>query len=170
MHLPFHLRWPVRDWPDPSKAGDIAVSGQIFERPGKDGDFLWMITQDKYRDVLFVFNDNEDQYKAHRDNPKADEGCSEGGGNAIIRPFQCLTPPRAAGVPTGPDYERLTPDVKKILDEAINSIENIANSEHYKRIMYSAANANGDLGTRIFNPGDDVKKYIVERLRAIQTR
>jgi hypothetical protein len=153
-----------------SKADDIVVSSQIFSGRGKDGDFSWMIVQEKYRDVLFVFNDNEYQYKAHRDNPQAKEGCSAGGGNAVIRPFQCLIPPRAAGVPTGPDYQSLTPEVKKIIDEAVNTIKNVAIREHYRRIMYSAENSNGDLGTGIFNVGEDVKNYIVGRLRAIQSQ
>ena len=53
-------------FPEPSKADDIVVSSQIFSGSGKDGNFSWMIVQEKYRDVLFVFNDNEYQYKAHR--------------------------------------------------------------------------------------------------------
>ena len=73
--------------------------GSVFGGTGKDGDFDWMITQDHYEDALFVFNDNKAQYKAHRDRPKdlAGAGCAPGGGNAIIRPYQCKTPPRAAG-------------------------------------------------------------------------
>src|SRR5262245_44907014 len=150
------------------QADSVVVTGHIFSGRGKDGDFSWMIVQDQYRDVLFIFNDNEDQFKAHRDNPRAPEGCSTGGGNAVIRPYQCLTPPRAAGVPTGPNYESLTPGVKKIIDEAIRRIRNFAVQGNYRRIMYNASNDNGDLGTGIFSPGDDVKQYIMRQLRSIQ--
>jgi hypothetical protein len=47
----------------------MKVIGSVFSGAGKDGDFDWMITQDHYEDALFVFNDNEGQYKAHRDQP-----------------------------------------------------------------------------------------------------
>jgi len=47
----------------------MQVIGSVFSGAGKDGDFDWMITEDHYEDALFVFNDNEGQYKAHRDQP-----------------------------------------------------------------------------------------------------
>jgi hypothetical protein len=92
----------------------MQVIGSVFSGAGKDGDFDWMITQDHYEDALFVFNDNEAQYKAHRDRPTdlAGAGYAPGGGNAIIRPYQCKTPPRAVGIPTGPNCDSLTPEVK----------------------------------------------------------
>jgi hypothetical protein len=148
----------------------MKVVGSIFSGGGKDGDFAWMITQDHYQDALFVFNDNEAQYKAHREQPAkpAGSGCIPGGGNAVIRPYQYQTPPRAAGIPTGPNYDSLMPHVKEIIDEAIATIKSIALKEHYNRIIYSAANANGDLGTSIFHVGDDVKQYIVNRLKSLE--
>lgn len=148
----------------------MKVIGSVFCGAGKDGDFSWMIRQDQYRDALFIFNDNEGQYKAHRDRPQdlAGEGCAAGGGNAIIRPYQCQTPPRAAGIPTGPGYDGLTPATKQIIDEAIATIKSIAVKEGYERIIYSAANANGDLGTAIFHVADEVKKYIVGQLRGLE--
>ena len=63
----------------------------------------------------------------------AGAGCAPGGGNAIIRPYQCKTPPRAAGIPTGPNYDSLTPEVKQIIDEAIATITSIAVRVSYKR-------------------------------------
>jgi hypothetical protein len=149
----------------------MQVIGSVFSGAGKDGDFDWMITEDHYEDALFVFNDNEAQYKAHRDRPTdlAGAGCAPGGGNAIIRPYQCKTPPRAAGIPTGPNYDSLTPEVKQIIDEAIATIKSIAVREPYKRIIYSAANPNGDLGTSIFHVGNDVNEYIVSRLKSLDT-
>jgi len=148
----------------------MKVIGSIFSGGGKDGDFAWMIAQDHYRDALFIFNDNEAQYKAHREQPAdpAGAGCAPGAGNAVIRSYQCQTPPRAAGIPTGPNYDSLTTRVKEIIDEAMASIKSIALKERYERIIYSAANANGDLGTSIFHVGDDVKQYIVSRLKAME--
>jgi hypothetical protein len=148
----------------------MKVIGSIFSGGGKDGDFAWMVTQDHYQDALFVFNDNEAQYKAHREWPTdlAGAGCAPGGGNAVIRPYQCQNPARAAGIPTGPNYDNLTPGVKQIIDEAVATINSIAVKDRYSRIIYSAANANGDLGTSIFHVGNDVKEYIVNRLKSLE--
>ena len=148
----------------------MKVIGSIFSGGGKDGDFAWMIKQVEYNDALFVFNDNEMQYKAHRDDPtdRSGSGCTPGGGNAVIRPYQYKSPPRAAGIPTGPHYESLTPEIKQLIDEAIATIKSIAAREHCSRIIYSAANANGDLGTSIFRVGDSVKKYIGSRLKSLE--
>ena len=66
----------------------MQVIGSVFGGAGKDGDFEWLVTEHHYEDALFVFNDNEAQYRAHRDRPKdlAGAGCAPGGGNAINRP------------------------------------------------------------------------------------
>jgi hypothetical protein len=147
---------------------DGQVTGVIFNGQNEVGDFNWMILQDQYRDALFVFNDNEDQYRQHRDHPAevTGAGCLAGGGNAIIRPYQCQNPPRAIGVPTGPNYSGLTPHVKSTLDEAIDNVHRIASKENYRRIFYNATNARGDLGTHIFAVGEEVKQYIVLKLKA----
>ncbi|WP_404653229.1 hypothetical protein [Bradyrhizobium sp. USDA 336] len=88
-----------------------------------------------------------------------------GGGNAIVRPYQCRTPARAAGIPTGPGYEKLTPATAQIVDEAVENIVRIVNRENYRRIFYSAADESGNLGTGIFHPGEDVKRHIVKQLK-----
>lgn len=144
------------------------VIGFVFDGQNKDGDFNWMISRDQYRDALFVFNDNEGQYYQHRDHPTevTGAGCLAGGGNAIIRPYQCRTPPRSIGIPTGPNYSSLTPEVKRTLDEAIDNVHRIASKQKFKRIIYNAANARGDLGTRTFQVGEDVKQYIVMKLKS----
>ncbi len=148
----------------------MQVTGLVFNGSGRDGDFKWMIGQEQYKDALFIFNDNEAQYKEHRDNPQdvAGIGCMAGGGNSIIRPYQCRTPPRSAGIPTGPNYSSLRPEVREIIDEAIEGIRRLVAQEGYSRIFYSAANANGELGTGIFQVGEDVKAYIVDKLKQIE--
>jgi hypothetical protein len=150
-------------------SGRVEVIGSIFNGGGGDGDFEWMIRQDEFQDALFVFNDNEDQYKFHRDHPSDhdSEGCAPGGGNAIIRPYQCRQPPRAAGIPTGPDYFHLSPRIKQMIDEAVGTIQTIVRAEGYKRIFYSAENSNGNFGTGIFYVGDEVKAYIVDQLKRL---
>ena len=144
----------------------VTVIGSVYSSAHQPGDFGWMIKHASYDDALFVFNDNEAQYKLHRDDPTAAGGCQAGGGNAGIRPHQCETPPRAAGVPTGPGYDTLTPAVQAIVDEAVGAIGKIVAANGYQRVFFSA-DANGDLGTHIFHVGNDVKAYIVKSLKAL---
>ncbi len=146
----------------------MKVIGSVFHGGHKDGDFNWMIQQTKYDDALFVFNDNEPQYILHRDDPANSGGCSPGAGNGIIRPWQCVTPPRAAGVPTGPNYAKLTPHIAAIIDEAVATVGKVATDAGYARIFFSA-DSHGHLGTGTFQVGDDVKAYIVKQLKALAT-
>ena len=149
----------------------LQVIGSIFAGGGKAGDFGWMIQQTEYADALFVFNDNEEQFLSHRKNPKVGTGCDVGGGNAVVRPYQCENPPRAIGIPTGSkgnSYSSLTAHVQQTIDDAISAIQSLIATGRYQRLFYSAANTAGALGTGIFDVGDDVKRYIVARLRAIK--
>lgn len=147
----------------------IQIIGSIFAGRGKAGDFGWMIEQPEYANALFIFNDNEEQFLAHRKNPKGGIGCDVGGGNAVIRPYQCQDPPRAICIPTGArgeGYPSLTPHVKQTIDDAIAAIQKLVATGRYQRVIYSAANASGTLGTGIFDVGGDAKQYIVAQLRA----
>jgi hypothetical protein len=148
----------------------LQVIGSVFTGSGKFGDFAWMIRQAEYADALFVFNDNEEQFRAHRQDPKNPYGCSAGGGNAVIRPYQCHSPPRAIGIPTGTrgqGYAALTDDVRRTIDDAIRAIEERIAVGHYQWLFYSAANSAGELGTGIFEVHPSVKQYIVDRLKAL---
>lgn len=148
----------------------MQVIGSVFSRGGRDGDFNWMIDRPEYADALFIFNDNEEQFRAHCDNPRDAYGCSSGGGNAAIRPYQCKEPPRAAGIPTGVDgkgYGKLTGEVRAVIDRAIANIRGLIASGRYSRVIYSAADASGQLGTGIFKVATDVKQYIVEQLQSL---
>ncbi len=146
----------------------VAVIGSVFTEKQRDGDFRWMIEQVSYQDALFVFNDNEQQYIAHRDHPEdaSGIGCSPGGGNAIIRPYQCDPKQQAIGIPTGPNYTGLSLDVKKIIDESISRIAAYCLKIRCRRIFYNS-DANGIIGTHIFSPGDDVKLYITQKLKSL---
>ena len=147
----------------------MQVTGSIFRKPGEEGDFRWMIERPEYADALFIFNDNEEQFLAHQQDPA--NGCSPGGGNAVIRPYQCAKPPRATGVPTGSHadggYPLLSAPAKQVIDQSIAAIRTLLATGRYSRVIYSAANVQGDLGTGIFQVGEDVKAYIVEELRKL---
>ena len=148
------------------------VIGSQFEGGGKRGDFGWMIRRPDYDDALFIFNDNEEAFRAHQAHAAGSRQCQAGGGNAGIRPFQCQLPQRAAGIPTGANnqgYRRLDDHVRGVIDDALQVIRDLVAAGHYGRIIYSAENAAGDLGTGIFQVSGDVKRYIVEGLRQLAT-
>lgn len=148
----------------------IQLTGSQFVAPGADGDFSWMIEQPEYADALFVFNDNEEQFRAYVDEPADDFGYARGGGNAAIRPYRGLTPARAAGIPTGADgagYSELNEHVRHVIDESLAVISAQLVAGRYRRLIYSAADESGALGTGIFEVGEDVKQYIVAGLRRL---
>ena len=80
-------------------------------------------------------------------------------------------------IPRGPRASRpgragratraLTPDAREAIDDALQLIADLLATGAYRRVVYSAANADGDLGTGIFEVGDDVKRYIVDGLRKL---
>jgi len=148
----------------------MQVIGTQYRSGGEYGDFSWMLEQSKYDDALFVFNDNEPQFLAFlQDQTPGSYGCQAGGGNAGIRAYRCVKPPRAQGIPTGTTqgYPKLTPEVKGVIDESLDLIRRTLAAGSYDRVFYSAANDDGDLGTGIFQVGDEVKSYIVAELRKL---
>jgi len=151
-----------------------------FKGRNKEGDFSWMINRPEYNDVLFIFNDNQVVLKASlsrtsqfiafieylRSGENNGMACSIGGGNAVIRPYQCLIPPKAAGIPTGSrgvGYQNLDA-AKPYIDIAIEYINGLLKSGNYKRVMYSASRDGRTLGASIFSPSIEVKEYIVSSL------
>jgi hypothetical protein len=140
----------------------------VFKGVNQEGDFSWMIEQPEYADALFIFNDNEEQFEKYM--TAQNGGCSAGRGNAIIRPYRCLTPPRAAGIPTGSfakgGYPSLTLKAKTVIDEALAVTKLYLGLGRYGRIIYSD-DGEGNLGTGIFDVGQDVKDYIVKGLNAL---
>jgi len=158
---------------------NISIIPSVFKRPGKEGDFGWMIKQEEYKDAFFIFNDNEEQFLAHHNNPEDPKGigCQPGGGNAVIRPWQCKSPPRAGGIPTGTisGYKNLdqktgiqNTSVKDLIDNAIYHIRKIVIQNRFKRVYFSSENKDGEnLGTGIFKVGDEVKIYILNKIKTM---
>jgi acetyl esterase/lipase len=148
----------------------VEIIGVTFTGPREHGDFAWMLAQAQYDDALFVFNDNEGQFRAFRRDPRGAAGCSAGGGNAAIRPYRCQDPPRAAGIPTGDvgGYPSLDDHARAVIDEAIGVIRDLLATGRYQRVLFSAAPDDPDLlGTGIFHVGQDVRRYVVAQLRAL---
>ena len=139
----------------------------VFTGSGKDGDFEWMITQDEYARSLFIFNDNESQFKAFHANQPT--GLYAGGGNAVVRPFQGGSHPRAAGIPTGDGagYQHLSAHVKGIIDQALDYIKNLLESGSYNEIVFCTDPTGQTIGTGIFNTAPAVTNYIFQGLMGI---
>ena len=141
----------------------------VFEGLEKLGDFSWMLQQPGYEQALFIFNDNEECFVAHMEDPNDGLGCQPGGGNAIIRPYRCQDPPRAAGVPTGADgngYFELSDHARDLIDQSVAHIHKLLSQHDYDRIFFSG-DGEGGLGTGIFNVAEPVKQYIVEQLKRL---
>lgn len=144
----------------------IHVIRSSYEGRGRRGDFEWMIEQPEYSRTLFVFNDNEDQFREHQRLLGTPHRCTAGGGNAVIRPQQCMTPPRATGIPTGRrggGYASLA-DALPAVDAAISHLDHLLGTGDYDALAFSWNDDTQTLGVRIFAPHRDVLDYIVEQI------
>ncbi len=138
-----------------------------FTSTGTQGDFGWMIEQEQYARSLFIFNDNEAQFKEFHANEPS--GLLAGGGNAIIRPYQGGERPRAAGIPTGDGvgYKQLDAHIKDVIDMALEHIEKLLASGNYDEIIYSYDSVENTLGSGIFDIDIEVRNYIFQALEKI---
>ena len=147
----------------------IKVIKSKFHGGGKAGDFSWMIEQPQHQSVLFLFNDNEKEFYAHFNG--GNHTCTEGGGNAKIRAYQCLPVPRATGIPTGTydrgihykGYSALDAHVTKVLDDAFLQLENLLSTGRYTALAFSW-NDETKFGGEIFDTAQPVRDRIVERI------
>ncbi len=138
-----------------------------FKGLGKEGDFTYMIKEPRYKDALFIFNENEEAFLS-----EFKKGTK---GNAAIRPYRYTDPVRAIGIPTGhryrfygEGYKSLTNRNKMIIDTAIIELRELLSTRRYNKVFYSADHY-GNLGTSIFEVGDEVKDYILKELsKAVQ--
>ena len=117
----------------------INVIPSTYSGCGQEGDFEWMLTQLEHERTLFIFNDNEEQFGAFVKGESG--GFTRGGGNAAIRPFRKMSPPRAAGVPTGKSgrgYSSLDEPTKAKIDHALAVITDLLETSNYDSIVFSA--------------------------------
>ena len=143
----------------------IKVTRSIFKSSGCLGDYLWMSNHPEFARALFVFNDNEEQFDAFVAGKAS--GFTAGGGNAAIRPLRKLSPPRAAGVPTGKHgsgYSALDTPTKAKIDEALAVIDALLKTGDYDQVIIPASKDGNTLGTGIFQVAPEVCDYIFKRL------
>ena len=137
----------------------------VYSGREKEGDFYWMIKQDKYKDILFIFNDNEEYHHTN----------CRGAGNAVIRKYNKyntkLNIPRSAGIPTGTledgGYQELNDHVKKQVEDSIQEIKEIITIYKYTKICYSSEK-DGILGTGIFSVNKEVLKFITDKIKDLE--
>ena len=137
----------------------------VYSGKGVYGDFNWMVRQKEYKHSLFIFNDNEEYHNTSR----------VGAGNAVMRQYNRhskLTVPRSAGIPTGTmcngGYSSLDAKTKSVIKSSIKEIEELNKKHKYDNVFYSSEDVKtGKLGTSIFVVSDDVKDYIVLKLKSI---
>ena len=153
----------------------IRILKSRFVGAGQEGDFEWMIRQPQHARTLFVFNDNEEQFFEHFHGGA--HVCMSGGGNAVIRPWQCSAEPRATGVPTGTyetgihycGYSWLDARVRGAIGDACAQIERLLASGRFDTLAFSWDDET-KLGGRIFTTAQPVRDFIVEQLLATAAR
>ena len=153
----------------------IRILKSRFVGVGQEGDFEWMIRQPRHARTLFVFNDNEDEFYEHLRGGA--HVCMPGGGNAVIRPWQCSAEPRATGVPTGTyqagihrsGYSCLDARVRAAIGDALAQIERLLASGRFDTLAFSWDDET-KLGGRIFNTAQPVRDFIVDQLLATAAR
>ena len=150
----------------------IRIIKSTFQGASRDGDFAWMIDQVDFARTLFLFNDNEAQFYEHQRKIDTAHSCHPGGGNAIIRPYECVQPPRATGIPTGQDggYRSLSAKAKTAIDNAIGHLDALLATGDYDSIAISWNEHSQTLGTGIFDVDQAVLNYIVDQIEATAER
>jgi hypothetical protein len=138
--------------------------GSVFSKEiiGKKGDFSYMIKNEKDKKRLYIYNENLMQWKMYND-------LEAGGGNALLRPYRYDSPynknkwPRSIGIPTGPNWNHLDENIKRLIDSAVEQIKEILNNDEYDEVWWSA-DKNGLLGVSIFKPDIKVIEYITKKI------
>ena len=140
-----------------------------FNGSNRHGDFAWMIDQPEFARTLFVFNDNETQFYEHQSKIGNVHRCEAGGGNAVIRPYQCLQTPRATGIPTGRNggYQSLSAESKQAIDAAVQHVDSLLGTGRYDSLAISWNERTHTLGTGIFDVDQSVLDYIVQQVHML---
>jgi hypothetical protein len=147
---------------------DITLIGSIFTEVGAFGDFYYMIESGKYKNALFIYNDNEESY--------FDKSFNAGAGNACIRKFNKYNErfsnnPMSFGIPTGTlehgGYKNFNRRNMEIINDCINQIIQIIQTFNKKQLFYSSKDITGILGNGIFEVNIDVLRYITFKLHKL---
>jgi len=150
----------------------INVIKSTFSASGREGDFSWMIEQPHHARTLFLFNDNEGEFYAHFN--EGPHQCTVGGGNAVIRPYQCTPEPRATGIPTGTydkgphymGYSSLDEQVTLAILDSMCQLYLLLATDRFDSLAFSWDDET-KLGGHIFNPSQVVRDYMIDQIYSI---
>jgi len=132
----------------------------IYVRAGACRDFRAMIQHPDFVNSLFIFNDNEAQLLS--------KSCVSGGGNASIRPHQCLDRPRATGIPTGKVAPGCTSpsSSKGAVDQSSQRTCDLLKTCDCDCVFCSSTVDGRTVGASAFDPDWEVKDCIVRSLES----
>jgi hypothetical protein len=94
-------------------------------------------------------------------------GFTPGAGNALARPWRQFNPPKAAGIPTGKNgygYQILDETTQEKIDQALTIVGKLLKSFYFDRLVFSSNEDRSTLGISTYKVGEDVRKYIFDRL------
>ena len=149
----------------------LEIQPIVYNPKTKQGCFDNMMKMDKYRDALFLYNENVIDWIDWNDS-------TAGSGTAKIRPnswsYHQDKPLRALGIPTGfsaasGGFTSLDGDSKKAINLAFHRVVVLLQkSPHISRVIYSADTDNVLLlGTKLFKVSTDVLEHISEKIWAL---
>ena len=123
--------------------GNILLIGSVYKHNPNYGNFLKMVKNDIYKDVLFIYNENSSQFLGKSGEPN-------GSGNGPMRGYNTKAnknKPRSAAIVTcyGFNGSTITDEHIIIIDDSVKLIKKVIKDNNYKYIMYSS-DISGDLG------------------------
>lgn len=141
----------------------MKVIGTTFIKKDQYGDFEWMINQPQYKNSIFIFNDNEEDYNSSK----------RGGGSACIRPYNGVDgrKPRSHGIPTGNSfggYQKLDEWNKYIIHKSIVELVEKVTEFGYDTIYYSSRKDSILIGNGIFQIDERVIIFITDKLICLE--
>jgi hypothetical protein len=144
----------------------IDIKPVLFTTAGQHGDFEYMFRQEKYKDALFLIQENV------VDSLTSDVA---GAGTACLRPYTYRlvlknTRPHAAGIPTGwsvdsGGFTELNKPVKSTIQWYMQRIRLLLQEHHYTSIVYSCdKDDKTKIGQGIFVIANEVVEYIRQEI------
>ena len=139
------------------------IKGIIYKNKEEYGDFNWMIETGDYKNTLFIFDDNVDEYNKNIEDIK-DNGLSN---IRKYNEFGTYAKISSAGIIMGSSFNNgfsvFDNNVKNIIDRSITDIKRTIIENNYNEIYFSS-DENGDIKPSYYNVSKDIIKYVSEQI------
>jgi hypothetical protein len=140
----------------------------IYNQHDPNTHYKHMINDKIYKDALFIFNDNLEQFLNFEKGNV--DGCNNGGGNAEIRSYRCISNEnnkiRAAGIVPGTttpyggfmslDEQIKNDTVRKVIKRSMENIEKLLKTGDYSSVIYSGVEGKDGFGFDLFKSGSKI--------------